>query len=327
MKRRILGIFFASTGACLALLGTQGQAQTFPSQPVRIISPFSPGSGPDITGRIVADKLSAIWKQPVVMDNRPGANGFIAVGAVKRAAPTGNDLLLAAVGHMSINPGLFKNLPYDPKADFVPVGGLYRTSFFMVVGANSPFRSVTELIAAARAAPGKISYASNQVGGPIHLGGAQVEAATGTKMLHVPFKEILQSYIAVSTGEVDWAMGSLATVGPLLQSGKVRLLAVADTVRSVSQPNVPTFREAGGPVELTAPSWVALFAPKGTPAAAIAVLNQTLNEVLRQPDVVAKFATYDFVPYPVAPATLAAVMAKDTLFYADMIKRTGATSE
>ncbi|RZJ03524.1 MAG: tripartite tricarboxylate transporter substrate binding protein [Haliea sp.] len=315
-------------GLCAAWLGPltpSAVAQTFPAQPVRLISPFPAGSGPDVIARIVGERLSAGWKQPVVIDARPGANGFLAAGAVKQAAPSGYDLLVADVGHLAISPSLFRNLPYDPKADFVPVGGVYRTSFFIVVGANSPIHSVRDLMAAAAAAPGKITYGSNSVGGPLHLGAAQVENVTGTKMLHVPYKEISQLYLAVSTGEIDWAMGSLASAGPLLKAGKLRLLAVADSVRSQAFPNVPTFEEAGGPKSVVVRSWVALMAPKGTPAATVASLNRSLNDVLRQPEVVDKFSTFGFVPYPMAPAGVSSLVESETVFYADMVRRTGAS--
>lgn len=324
MNRRL--ITFLATSIGFALMASQSQAQSFPTQPVRIISPFPAGSGPDVVSRIVGERLTASWKQPVVVDARPGANGFLAVGAVKQAAPTGYDLLIADVGHLAISPSLFKKLPYDPKVDFVPVGGVYRTSFFVVVGANSPIRTIKDLIATA-AVPGKVTYGSNSVGGPLHLGAAQVEAATGTKMTHVPYKEISQLYIAVSTGEIDWAMGSIASAGALLKAGKVRFIAVADDARAPSLPNVPTFEESGGPKGVKARTWVALMAPKGTPASVITTLNQSLNEVLKQPEVVEKFSTFGFVPDPTTPATLASLIDSDTVVYAGMVKRTGASAE
>ena len=301
-------------------------AQTFPSQSVRIISPFPAGSGPDVIARIVGEKLAATWKQPVLIDSRPGANGFIAAGAVKQAAPTGYDLLLADVGHLAISPSLFKKLPYDPKADYTPVGGVYRTSFFIVVGANSAIRSVKDLIAAA-ATSGKITYGSNSVGGPLHLGAAQLEAATGTKMLHVPYKETTQLYAAVSTGELDWAMGSIASAGPLMRGGKLRFIAIADDARSPSMPNVPTIEESGGPQGVKARTWVVLMAPKGTPVAVVETLNKSLNDVLKQPDVMEKFANFGFVPYPISPATLGSLIDSDTVVYTGLVKRTGATAE
>jgi tripartite-type tricarboxylate transporter receptor subunit TctC len=322
MKRR--SFTYLAAGMGLGLLANPGWAQSFTTQSVRIISPFPAGSGPDVVARIVGEKLTASWKQGVVVDARPGANGFLAIGAVKQAAPTGYDLLIADVGHLSISPSLFKKLPYAPKMDFVPIGGVYRTSFFVVVAANSPIRTVKDLIAAA-ATPGKITYGSNSVGGPLHLGAAQFEAASGTKMTHVPYKEVSQLYIAVSTGEIDWAMGSMASAGALLKAGKVRFIAVADDVRSPSLPNVPTLEESGGPKGVKARTWVALLAPKGTPSAVVTTLNQSLNDALRQPDVAERFATFGFVPDPTTPAALASLIDSDAVVYAAMVKRTGAS--
>ena len=319
---------FLSLTAGFALCSPLGQtfAQSFPSQSVRIISPFPAGSGPDVVARIVGERLGATWKQSVVVDPRPGANGFLAVGAVKQAPATGYDLLMADVGHLAISPSLFKKLPYDPKADFVPVGGVYRTSFFIVVGANSPIQSAKDLVAAA-ATPGKVTYGSNSIGGPLHLGAAQIEAASGTKMLHIPFKEISQLYGAVATGEVDWAMGSIASAGALMRAGKLRFIAIADDARSPTLPNVPTLEESGGPKGVKARSWVAIMAPKATPAAVVDNLNKSLNEVLKQPDVAEKFSAFGFVPFPVTPAALGSLIDSDTVVYADMVKRTGASAD
>lgn len=329
MIRRNAAFLAASLAVCLGLAttATPSSAQSFPSQPVRLISPFPGGSGPDVISRIVGERLSTAWKQPVLIDPRPGANGFIAAGAVKQAAPTGYDLLVADVGHLSVNPSLFKSLPYDPKTDFVPVGAFYRNSFFIVVGNNSPIHSVKDLIASATAAPGKMTFGSNAVGGPLHIGAAQVQALTGTQMVHVPYKEISQLYVAVSTGEVDWALASLGSAGPLLKAGKLRLVALADSPRSPFMPNVPTFEESGGPKGLAVRSWLALMAPKGTPAAVVATLNKSLNDVLAQPEVAEKFSTYGFVPYPLTPPALSTLIASETTFYADMVKRTGASVE
>ena len=324
MKRRSLA--FLAAGIGLGLAAPLCWAQTFPTQPVRIISPFSAGSGPDALTRIVAEKLSAIWKQPVVVDPRPGGSGFLAATAAKQAAPTGHDLFLADVGHLAISPSLFKKLPYDPKIHFVPVGGMFRTSFFIMVGANSPIRTVKDLIAAA-ATPDKVTYGSTAVGSPPHLGAAQLAAVSGTRMIHVAYKEVSQLNIAVSNGEIDWTMSTLATAGPLLRAGKVRFIAIADETRSASLPNVPTVEESGGPKGVQARSWVALMAPKGTPAAVVNTLNQSLNDVLRQSEVVEKFEAVGFVPYPMAPSALASLIDSDTVAYAAIVKRTGATAD
>lgn len=326
MKRYVSSALIWLAGG-LVLLAGNACAQTFPSQAVRLISPFATGSGPDVVARIVGERLGSAWKQPVIVDAKPGANGFLALTAGKNAAASGHELVLADAGHMTVNPLLFKNLPYDPKADFVPVAALYRNPFFLVVGANSPIRNVKDLAAASVVNPGKITYGSNGVGGPLHLGGVLVEAATGSKMLHVPYREISQLYLAVSTGEVDWAMASLASAGPLLKAGRLRLIAVADSKRLATEPTVPTFQEAGGSVPVVVRGWVGIYAPRGTPASAVQVLNRDINAVLKQPAVADKLADFGFEPYLLLPNAISALIASDALFYADIVKRTGVVAE
>jgi tripartite-type tricarboxylate transporter receptor subunit TctC len=309
-----------------ALLGAApAAAQGFPDRPIRITSPFPAGSGPDAVARMVGEKMAALLGQSIIIDPKPGANGFIAIETVKRLPPTGYDLLLADVGHLAINPSLFKKLPYDPVKDLAPVSGLYRTAFFIAVGADSPIKNVKDLIAAA--ATGKVSYGSSSVGGPLHLGAAQFEAATGTKMLHVPFKDTAQLYGSVSTGDVTWALASIATAGPLLASGKLRFIAIVDRTRSPALPKVPTLAEAGGPKDIEATTWVALMAPKNTPPASIATLSGAIDAALRQDDLVQRLATFGFTPFPATPAQIAELMRKDTPYYAELVKRTGASAD
>ena len=188
-----------------ALSQTQAPA-AFPAKPVRIVNPFPAGSGPDAVARLVGDKLGKAWNQPVVVDNRPGASGFIALQAGMQAAPTGHDLTLAAADHMAINPSLFRKLPYNPVKDFVPVSGLYRTAFFVLVASSSPIKSVSQLIAFAKDKTNHATYGSNATGSPLHLGGAQFEAATGSTMQHIPFKETGALYQSVANGEVRFGL-------------------------------------------------------------------------------------------------------------------------
>lgn len=300
-------------------------AQDFPSHTIRLISPFPAGSGPDAVSRLIGERLARSWNQPVIVDPRPGGNGFIAMDAGKRAPATGHELVVVDVGHMSINPGLFHKLPYDPQRDFVPVTGLYRTAFFVVVAQQSPIRNIPDLIAAAKKAPNAVTYGSWAVGSPGHLGAAQLEAATGTQMLHAPYKDTAQLYSAVANGEVTWALGSFATAGPLIQAGKLRVLAVADSTRSVALPNVPTLAEAGGPSGIDASTWVALLAPAGTPAATVSTIGKAVREVLGEPDVKARLATFGFVPAPASSDDVKNWTNRDRQRYAEMIKRTGAT--
>ncbi|RZT39204.1 Bug family tripartite tricarboxylate transporter substrate binding protein [Cupriavidus agavae] len=310
--------------ACLAT-ATTVRADTFPSRAVRLISPFPAGSGPDAVSRLLGERLGKEWGQPVIVDSRPGGNGFIAMEAGKRAPATGHELVVADVGHLAINPGLFKRLPYDPRRDFVPVTGLYRTAFFIVVSQQSQIRTVPDLIAAARKAPDAVTYGSWAVGSSGHLGAAQLEAATGTQMLHAPYKDTAQLYTAVANGEVTWALGTYATAGPLIQAGKLRVLAVADSVRSPVLPNVPTLAEAGGPAGVEASSWVALLAPAATPPATVTAIGRAVRTALGDPEVKAKLATFGFTPAGSTSEDVAGWMAHDSQRYTELIRRTGAT--
>jgi tripartite-type tricarboxylate transporter receptor subunit TctC len=318
-------------GLALSLLTLGGSAMAqatptgFPAGPVRILNPFPAGSGPDAVSRLVGERLSKVWAQSIVIDNRPGASGFIALQAAKALPPTGHDLVVAAADHMAINPGLFKKLPYNATRDFVPVSGLYRVSFFVLVGEKSPIKSITHLITTARQSPDSITYGSNAVGSPLHLGGAQFETATGTTMRHIPFKETVQLYQAVANGDVSWALGSIGSAGPLIQAGKLRVLAVADYQRSPSMPDVPTLVEAGGPADVAVTSWVALFAPAATPATVVSAIDAAVQNALNLSDVRSKLMNFGFSAAPASGGEVAKWIAADTPRYANLIKRTGAS--
>lgn len=301
-------------------------AQSFPSQPLRVIAPFSAGSGPDSAMRIVAEQLAAQWKQPVLVDNRPGASGIIAVSAAKAAAPTGYELLLADVGHMSINPSMFKSLPYNPKADFVPITTIFTTSFFVAVGGQSKIQNLKDLISAASAAPERVSYGSFAIGSIGHLGGAQLEAATQTRMVHVAFKEASQLYTSIAAGDVSWGLASIGSAGALLKADKLRFIAVADEQRSPILPNVPTIQEAGGPRGINGKTWVALFAPKGTPPAVVETIQRSVSEVLKRPETVERFRSAGLIASSSTPAELSALVDKDAVYYGALVKRTGASA-
>ena len=313
-----LGLALASL---LIGVAAPAQAQTVTTATSRITSAFPTGSGPDVVTRLVAEKLSAQWKQTVLVDAKPGGAGVLAINAMKRLAPTGNELVVVDVGNLSINPLIFKNLGYDPERELVPVALVYKTAFFITVGADSKFKSLKDLLAEAARPGSQMSYGSNAVGGPIHLGSARLESALGTEMLHVPFKETAQLYTAVATGEVSWAYGSIATAGPLLRGNRLRFLAVADRTRSPAMPEVPTLEEAGGPKGLDALTWVAIMAPAGTPPAVVDELNKAINEALAKPDVKDKLTGFGFVASPLSAAQVGELMRSDRARYAEVLKR------
>lgn len=292
-----------------------------PTAQVRILSTLPAGSGPDAVTRMVAEKLQARWGQTVIVDPKPGGAGVVAINAVKGQPPTGNDLVVVDVGNLSINPLIFSKLAYDPEKDLVPVALLYTTAFFVAVAADGPYKSLKDLLAAAGNKAAPLKYGSNAIGGPIHLGSARLESALGVEMLHVPFKETGQLYTSVATGEVNWALGSIATTLPLVKAGKLRLLAIADTQRSPVLPDVPTLEEAGGPKGVTTLAWVALMAPRGTPAGVVAEINKQVNDALAQPDVREKMNTFGFVPGSGTPQQLADLARDDRARYGEVVKR------
>src|ERR1700675_3599571 len=222
--------------AAWLLLGSIALAQTFPSKVVKITAPYAAGAGPAIFTRMMADKLSKAWSQPVIVDAKPGASGFIAIEAVKNAAPDGHELLVVSHDHVAINPALYKTLPYDPRKDFVPVAMFYHTPFFLTVSTAGPYQSVPALIAAAKGSPGTVSYGSSYVGSPSHLGSAEFEYLTGTKMIHVPFRAQPQVYVRVGNGHVGWAFSTLGSALPLIQAGRIKIIAIATKQRLKTLP-------------------------------------------------------------------------------------------
>ena len=311
--------------ALLAALPTLVAAQTFPTKTVRIISPYPTGAGPDTVARLLADKLAKSWGQQVIVEARPGGNGFIAIEAVKKGAADGHDLVMVDSGHVAVNPSLFKRLPYDVDKDLAPAALIYRTDFLIAVSANGRYATVGQVIEAAKKQPGKVSYGTPFVGSPSHLGSALLELRTGTQMVHVPFKETSQMTAAVANGEVDWTLTTLATAGPLVRAGKVKFIGIAAKSRLAAAPEIPTVVEAGGPADYEVNAWVAWLAPKTTLAAAIATINRDVNRALGEPDVRERLATFGFTPLPSSPQALADLIRADTAKYAELVRKTGAT--
>lgn len=290
------GLFAVSLALSL-LFGAPVQAQDFPTKPVRIFTPFPVGSGPEGLLRLVADKLSRTWGKPVVVENKPGGNGFIAIDAFKRGVTDGHDLIQLDGAHLSAYPHLFKKMPYDAKADFEPLLPLFKTYFFLTVGADSQYKTVSDLIADAKAHPGKLNYGSWSVGNPVHLGSALFESVTNTDMQHVVYKETSMLYNGVATGELSFALGSNATAGALYRADKLRYLAVAAPKRVSSFPNVPTIGEAGGPHGFEVSGWTAIIAPRGLPRAVSDKIQRDIEKVLAEPDVREKFASFAYEPF------------------------------
>jgi tripartite-type tricarboxylate transporter receptor subunit TctC len=288
-KRRAL---LAATLAVSCLAGTApAQAAGFPEKPVTLYTAFSIGSGPDVVLRILSQELSKMWKQPVIVENRPGGGGFIALEAVGKQPADGYSLLQLDSEHISALPHLYKSRNYVPLNKFDLVAPLFYTPFMIAVGENSPWRTVGDLIK-----PDGVTYGSWFVGSPGHLGGEWLGSLTDTKMLHIPYKEVSQLYTAVANGEVDWAFGTIPSTRPVYDSGKLRYLAIAAPQRHSLFPDVPTVAEAGGPAELDVNSIVSLLAPKGIPADIRDKIHTDITKVLFDPEVRKRFDTFAFEP-------------------------------
>ena len=290
-------LFAALALGVLAVCGLSAHAQDFPTKPVRILTPFPVGSGPEGVLRLVADKLSRTWGKPVVVENKPGGNGFIAIDTFKRGATDGHDLIQLDSVHLSAYPHLFKKLPYDAKADFEPLAPLFKTYFFVTVATDSKYKKVTDLIADAKTHPGQLNYGSWSIGNPVHLGSALFESVTGTDMQHVVYKETSQLYTGVATGELAFAMGTSATAGPLYRAGKLKFLAIAAPKRLPAYKDVPTVAEAGGPKDFEVSGWTAIAAPKGLPKAVADKINADIAKALAEPDVREKFLSFGYEPF------------------------------
>jgi tripartite-type tricarboxylate transporter receptor subunit TctC len=296
-------------------------ADPFPNKPVTLISAFAPGSGPDAVLRLVADKLGKAWDQRVLVENRPGGGGFIAIDAAKRAAPDGYTLLQLDSEHLAALPHLYKARNFETLKTFEPVVSLFRTPFMVAVATDSKWKSMGDLIAAAKAEPGKISFGSWGVGSPGHLGGEQLEMNTGIEMQHVPYREVSQLYTSVATGEPAWSFASIPSSQGVYKAGKLRYLAVAAPKRIPQLPDVPTVAESGGPASLDVNSFVVLVAPRGLPEAVRAKINADVRKALAEPEIKARFETFAFEVMPWSPQDIEAQAAIKSRIYADLVKR------
>ena len=283
-----MGRFLAATAAVLLTAAFAAAQSDYPSKSVKIIVNVAPGGGVDTATRIVADKLQARLGQPFVVENRPGAGGNIGAEVVFAAEGDGYTLLASSPSPLAINGWLYKKLNFDP-AGFEPVAMMSRIPNVLVVRPGFPAKTVQEFVAYAKANPDKLNYGSQGIGTASHLTGELFMTLTGTRLIHVPYKGNTSGVLTdVIAGHVDLSFIQFSAVHELQQSGKLRVLAVATDKRLESLPDVPTMAEAGLP-EVVSETWNAISAPPKTPAPIVGKLNATINEVLREPDVVARF--------------------------------------
>ena len=318
MIRRLLAAFIA------AGLFATASAQPYPSRPVRIVIPLPAGSGTDFMARLIAARLQAGLQQAVAVDNRPGGNSIIAADAVAKAAPDGYTLLMAFTDAMALNPLLYATLPYNPERDFAPVSHVASQSFFIVAGPRAPHRTLPELLAYARANPGKLSYATSSV--MAMLAGEMIKLDSSVQMLHVPYRGGPPALTAVLSGDVDFSISLVVPYATHVKDGKLFGLATTGVKREVLLPNTPTVRELGY-TNLEFSLWNGLFAPAGTPPAVIKVLNDELQKVLVDPALTEKLIATGTYPGASTPDELRALMREDARRWGRVIKAAGVKLE
>ncbi len=312
--------------ALLLIASGIAQSQQYPSRPIRFIVPFPPGGGVDIVARAVGEKLAPRLGQPVVIDNKPGAGTTIGTAAAAQSAPDGYTLLVSGIGSQAIVHHMHPKRSFDMQRDFVPVARIADGTIAFVVPQSSPAKSVQDFVALAKANPGKFTFASSGVGGLIHLTGEMFKQAAAIDLTHVPYKGTTQILPDILDARVDLALDSLPAYLPHIQSGKVRVFAVASRSRSSLLPELPTMAEAGVPGVVSATDY-ALFAPAGTRRDIVMRLYRETAAVLEMAEVRAKLATQGIEVRGGTPEALQAELADEMVKWGRVIKQANITPE
>ena len=298
-------------------------AQSFPTKLVRIVVPQAPGGASDALARIIGQRLSERWHQPVVVENRAGAGGLIGTDVVAKAAPDGYTLLLAYDGTHAVNASLYKTLPFDPIKDFTAVATLANVPFVLAVNAASPAKDVKQFIELAKASPGKLTYGSAGNGSVNHLLGAMFGKGAGVQLIHVPYKGAAPAITDLIGGSVDSVFSSIPSLVSHIQSGRVRGLAVTSNKRSAALPNVPTIAESGLAGFAVAP-WFGLLAPASTPPDIVMRINEDVAALLATKEVIDAFSAQGAEPFRTSPAEFGALVRIDIEKWAVVVRDSGA---
>ena len=316
----------AGCASIAAAIPMASRADSYPSSPVHIIVPYPPGGVADIAARLVGSKLSEALGQPVVIDNRPGGSGFIGVGATARAPADGYTLVVGTPGDFTINPAWFKKIPYDVEKDLTPVAMLSDTPLVFVVHGATPYKSIQDVLSAARTQPDGLQIAASGVGTLGHLSVVQMAQAAGIKLLHVPFAGAAPAATAVAAGQVPLGLLAIPTIVPFMDSGQVRVLAVATEKRTAFNPAWPTLKEAEGP-SLNASNWTAMFAPRNVPRPIVEKLHAEIQKILQDKDVQQRFFTAGAVTTPMSIADLDSRIKAELAKYRRVVAEAGIQSD
>jgi tripartite-type tricarboxylate transporter receptor subunit TctC len=307
-------LFCAASGAC---------AQGYPTKPIRIVVGFPPGGGNDIIARLVGAKMQEGWGQPVVIDNRPGANSIIAAEFVAKSAPDGYTLLVNATGGMSVNPVLYAKLPYDSLKDFVAISMVGSFPLVLVVHPSVPANSVQELVAYARANPGKLNYSSGSTA--FQVASEMFKQMTGTDVRHIPYKGSAASITAVIAGDVQMTIVDTPPLVPQIKAGRVKALGVTSAKRSASMPGVPALAETVPGYEMVL--WIGVFAPAGTPGEVASKLNAEVVRIVKLPEVRATLDAMGVEPLGNTSAQMAEWIRRETAKYGPVVKAANIKAE
>ena len=316
--RQILAVAIAAI--CIGLAPTDAGAQSYPSRPIRLIVPFPAGGPPDTLARLVANDMSSRLGQTVVVDNRPGAGATIGTRVVAHAEPDGYTLLFASTTSLSIGPALFKNLDYDPVKNFAPIASVSLGAMVVTVTAGLPAKTVAELVAYAKANPGKLHNGAG-VASPPHIAWGLFTLTTGTEIVFVPYRSMSQAMIDLSGGEIQMMIDGIGSLLPHIRGGKVRALAVTGKTRSPDLPDVPTMIESGYPDYLLS-FWTGVLAPAGTPPELIGRLNGVINDGLTSAEAKQSLAKFNVEPNITSPEGFGAFLAAEARKWADTVKTT-----
>ena len=318
-----MGLRQVLAALALAALATAAPAQDYPARPIRLIVPFPPGGGTDIAGRTIANKLSETVKWTFVVENKPGAGGNLGVEQAAKSPPDGYTLVVGQTSNLAINPALYANLPYDPQKDLSPVALIVSAPVVLVVATNSPYKSLGDLVAAAKRDPGAVTFASPGSGTVSHLTGELLQRAAGVKFTHVPYKGASQAMTDLLGGQVQSFMSSVPSALAQVRGGRLRAVVVTSAKRAAQMPEVPTIAESGYP-GFDAITWYGLLAPAGTPAVIIARLNAELNRALATPDVRERLAAEGGEVLGGSPERFALLLKAESAKWGRVVKESGA---
>ncbi len=324
--RKVTPLATAMVGAALVLVSAAVSAQPYPTKPVRMLDGFPPGGGTDYLARVIGRKLTDSFGEPVIVDNRPGATGNLAAEIVARANPDGYTWLMALTSVLAPSHTLYPRMGYNVLKDFAFVTVVASGTYVLSAHPSVPAKSVSELVAIAKAKPGGMRYGSSGVAGPLHLAMELLKGRTGIELLHVPYKGAAPVIVALAAGEVQVGFTSVAAAMPMVKAKRLNALAVTSAKRATALPELPTIAESGFPGFDVTP-WYGIVVPAKTPAAIVTLLNTEIGKVLRMPDVQANFATQAFEAMGSTPERFRAIIADEVKLWARVIKDAGVKAE